>query len=260
MDGFEELESIARKIRFQEVKMSYSGKAPHLGSALSCVDLLVAAYFAALDLPKDRLILSKGHAASALYAVLAAKGYFPDSMLDEYNRDGAALPEHPSPGTVPGIEFGTGSLGHGLSVGAGYALANKILGHEDRIFVLMSDGECNEGAVWEAAQFAPAKKLGQLVAIIDYNKWQATGRSDEILQLKPLMEKWAAFGWDAMEIDGHDFGQILRAFQKQGDKPKAVIAHTVKGKGISFMEDDNNWHYRIPTAQELENARQELFG
>lgn len=155
----------------------------------------------------------------------------------------------------------TGSLGHGLSVGIGQALAGKILGEKYRVMALLSDGECNEGSVWEAALFAPAKKLDNLIAIVDFNKWQATGRSEEIMQLSPLKDKWTAFGWQTYEIDGHDFDQILETFAKIPEspgKPTAIIAHTVKGKGVSFMEDDNNWHYRIPNDEELAKARLEL--
>jgi transketolase len=265
----EELKQIAAEIRYQIIEMSKLGKAPHLGSSLSCVDLIVAAYYSFLnicpDQPRDRLrdrfILSKGHAITTLYATLARKGFFQSELLKTFNKDGGSLPEHPSPNCAPGIEMATGSLGHGLSVGIGQALAGKILNEHYRVMVLLSDGECNEGSVWEAALFAPAKKLDQLIAIVDFNKWQATGRSEEIMQLSPLKEKWAAFGWQTYEIDGNDFDQILEVFSKIPEspgKPTAIIAHTVKGKGVSFMEDDNNWHYRIPTDEELLKAKYEL--
>jgi transketolase len=260
----DQLENLARQIRFEVVKMSSSGKAAHLGSSLSCVDILVALYFSFLKIdPKDpyrdRFILSKGHAVSALYATLAYKNFFPKDALASFNKDGSALPEHPSPYCVPGLEVATGSLGHGLSFGIGHALAAKISEQNFKVAVLLSDGECNEGSVWEAAMFAPAKKLNNLIAIIDFNKWQATGRSCEVMQLQPLKEKWASFGWDAHEIDGHDIAAILKILSlKDNDRPCAIIAHTVKGKGVSFMEDDNNWHYRIPTAEEVELAQKEL--
>lgn len=264
-----ELQKIARQIRYQIIQMSKLGKAPHLGSSLSCVDLIVAAYYAFLRIdpkkPKDRLrdrfILSKGHAISTLYATLSSCGFFPPELLSTFNKDGGCLPEHPTPHCVPGVEMATGSLGHGLSVGIGHALAGRILGESYRVLALLSDGECNEGSVWEAAMFAPACKLDHLVAIVDFNKWQATGRSEEIMQLSPLKEKWASFGWQAYEIDGHNMEQILEVFHKLPEtpgKPTAIIAHTVKGKGISFMEDDNNWHYRIPTEEELAKAKEEL--
>jgi transketolase len=187
------------------------------------------------------------------------RGFFPKELLQQFNCDGGPLPEHPTPSCVPGVEMATGSLGHGLSVGIGLALASRILSEPYRVVVLLSDGECNEGSVWEAALFAPAKKIGNLTAIIDFNKWQATGRSEKIMSLSPLKAKWEAFGWHTVEVDGHDINQILSAYSTQvPDKPTAIVAHTIKGKGISFMEDDNNWHYRIPNEDEFLKAKQEL--
>ena len=210
---------------------------------------------------RDRFILSKGHAATALYVALAERGFFDPALLDTYDTDGGALPEHPGLQCVPGVEAATGSLGHGLPIALGMALAARIQKRPSRQFVLMSDGECEEGSVWEAAMFAPAQKLDSVTVMIDYNKWQATGRSDEIMALAPLAEKWRAFGWDAVEVDGHDMAAVLAALSRPPDgsgRPRAVVAHTVKGKGVSFMEDDNNWHYRIPTADEVRKARAEL--
>jgi transketolase len=249
--------------------MSHVAKTPHLGSSLSCVDILVAAYWGALridpaeplDPGRDRFILSKGHAATALYATLAWRGFFDRSLLDTFDCDGGRLAEHPSLHAVPGVEASTGSLGHGLSLALGMALAQRIQGHKFRCFVLMSDGECQEGSVWEAAMFAAAQRIDNVAAIVDYNKWQATGRTNEIMALEPLAEKWRAFGWTTHEVDGHDLGALIAAIGRLPDgsrKPVAVIAHTVKGKGVSFMEDDNNWHYRIPTAEEVRAAHQEL--
>jgi len=248
--------------------MSHNAKAAHLASSLSCVDILTVLYKSVLNLkseePKwenrDRFILSKGHAAAALYAVLAYKGFFPDEFLNTYGRLGSELEEHPSP-KVPGVEVATGSLGHGLPAGVGMALAAKIKGKTYRTFVLMSDGECNEGSVWEAGMFAAKHQLGGLCGIIDYNKWQATGRSQEVMALEPLADKWRAFGWEVWEIDGHDHNVLRKAFRAantQDAKPTMVVAHTVKGKGVSFMEDDNNWHYRIPTTEEVQKAKAEL--
>jgi transketolase len=265
----DELEAISRRIRAKVVHMSHSAGCPHLGSALSCVDILVAAYYYALKLDpakadapeRDRFILSKGHAAPALYAVLADRGFFPQSILDNFNTDGAVLAEQPSPGCVPGMEAATGSLGHGLSIGIGQALAARINGQKYRVFVTMSDGECNEGSVWEAALFAPAQKIDNLIAFIDYNKWQATGRSNEIMAIDPFPEKWRAFGWSVHEIDGHDMAALVKVMSSIPDgsgKPIMVICHTVKGKGVSFMQDDNNWHYRIPTYDEVCTAFGEL--
>ena len=265
----ETLSAIARRIRGVLVRMSHQANAPHLGSALSCVDILVAAYWAGLRVnpedptapDRDRFILSKGHAAIALYATLAHRGFFPVSLLDTFGQPGSRLAEQPSPACVPGLELATGSLGHGLSVGLGIAMAGRLHGYHYRVAVLMSDGECNEGSVWEAALFAPVQGLEQVVAIIDYNRWQATGRSNDIMALAPFKDKWAAFGWSAYEVDGHDLGALVSALRHVPDgtgKPVAIIAHTVKGKGISFMEDDNDWHYRIPTAEQLAWALQEL--
>jgi transketolase len=263
------LAAISRRIRARLVEMSHVAETPHLGSSLSCVDMLVAAYWGflridpthPLDPNRDRFILSKGHAATALYAALAERGFFDPKLLDTYNEDGAALPEHPGLQCVPGVEAATGSLGHGLPIALGMALAARIQNRPSRCLVLMSDGECEEGSVWEAAMFAPAQKLDTVTVMIDYNKWQATGRSDEIMALAPLAEKWRAFGWDACEVDGHDLDALLAALRREPDgtgRPRAIVCHTVKGKGVSFMEDDNNWHYRIPTAEEVKKARVEL--
>lgn len=265
----EQLRLLAARMRGKIVEMSAASGAAHLASALSCIDILVAAYWGPLRInaadpdsaSRDRFILSKGHAASALYVVLAERGFFPKIELDRFGKFGAALAEQPAPNCVPGIELATGSLGHGLPVGAGHALAARILKMDYEVTVCMSDGECNEGSVWEAAMFAAARRLDNLTVIIDYNRWQATGRSDEIMALAPLRDKWSAFGWRTHEIDGHDFialKEALRRDLREEGKPTAIIAHTVKGKGISFMEDDNNWHYRIPTAAEVVAAHKEL--
>jgi transketolase len=265
----DDLKAIARKIRGRLVQMSHVAKTPHLGSSLSCVDILVAAYWGPmridprrpLDPGRDRFILSKGHAATSLYATLACRGFFDESLLDTFNHDGGHLGEHPSFQCAPGVEAATGSLGHGLPLALGMALSQRVRGPSFRCFVLMSDGECEEGTVWEAAMFAPAQRIDNVVVIIDYNKWQATGRSDEIMSLSPLADKWRAFGWTTHEVDGHDLdalGAVLRNVPDGSGRPIAVVAHTVKGRGVSFMEDDNNWHYRIPTADEVLAARKEL--
>lgn len=268
LPDFVRLAAVTRRVRARLVQLSHRSGAPHLGSALSCVDLLAAAYFtwlrvtpeSALSPERDRLILSKGHAAAALYAVLAEVGFFSPSWLEEYAADGGRLPEQMSPHCAPGVEAATGSLGHGLPLGLGMALAGRIRGLNYRVCVVLSDGECQEGAVWEAAMFAAAQRVDCLTAIVDYNRWQATGRSDEIMALAPLADKWSAFGWRAVEVDGHDLKQIAAALAAPAtDRPRAIIAHTVKGKGVSFMEDDNNWHYRIPTAEEVDRAWRELL-
>ena len=262
-------ETLARRIRGRIVEMSHTAGAAHLGSALSCVDILVALYWHTLaidptrpdDPQRDRFILSKGHAAMALFAILASRGFFPESLLDTFGAVGSCLEEHPSPGCAPGVEAAAGSLGHGLGLGIGMALAGRLQKIPFRVFVTVSDGECNEGSTWEAAMFASAQRLGNVCAIIDFNKWQATGRSCEIMALEPLADKWRAFGWTAHEVDGHDIGALAACLKGVPDpegKPVAIIAHTVKGKGISFMENDNNWHYRIPTEGEVLSAKREL--
>jgi len=260
---------LARDLRYQIVQLSHNAGTPHLGSALSCIDILVAAYWRALridpsqadDFARDRFILSKGHAASALYTALSARDFFPESWLDNFGKHGSRLAEQPAPHCAPGVELATGSLGHGLPVGIGMAMAARLAKKDYRVFVVMSDGECNEGSVWEAAMFAPAQRLGRLIVVIDYNKWQATGRSDEVLNLPSLVDKWRAFGWAAREVDGHSLPELIEALSRDFPavgQPTAIIAHTIKGKGVSFMEDDNNWHYRIPTAEEVEAAAKEL--
>jgi len=263
------LSAQAARLRGKIIEMSHAAQAAHLASSLSCADVVTAAYWHVLrgdprvpnDPLRDRFILSKGHAAAALYAALAMKGYFPLAELDTYCKDGGRLAEHPPANLLPGVEAATGSLGHGLPLGCGMALSGRIKGEAFRVFALLSDGENNEGSVWEAAMFAAAQKLENVCVIVDYNKWQATARSNDTLMLAPLRDKWAAFGWDASEIDGHDIGALAEAMQRVPNgsgKPVALIAHTVKGKGVSFMEDDNNWHYRAPTAEEVVKAHREL--
>lgn len=265
----EKMRGIASVIRQGVIALSHSAGTPHLGSSLSCIDILTALYWSILrvdprqpDQPdRDRFILSKGHAALALYVTLAERGFFSKDVLQTYNCDGGRLAEHPGPGCVPGVEAATGSLGHGLPLGIGMALAARLQKTAARVFVLLGDGECNEGSVWEAAMMAPAHNLGHLAIIVDYNKWQATARSNETLSLAPLAAKWQAFGWQTCEVDGHDIGQLVAALGQVSTasaKPLAVIAHTIKGRGVSFMEDDNNWHYRIPSAAEVQQAVREL--
>jgi len=263
-----ELESHARAIRHRLIRLSHEAQSAHLAGALSCVDLLVALYWRILKIDhahpadplRDRLIFSKGHAVSALYVTLAKRGFFPEAALSRYNEPGAGLPEQPCPGMTPGVEWATGSLGHGLGVGLGMALAAAIRNTPHATFVLLSDGECQEGSVWEAAMLAPKLKTAPLTVLVDFNGWQATGRSRDIMQMEPLAEKWTAFGWDACEVDGHAIPAILAALEAPRDgRPRAIIARTVKGKGVSFIEDDNNWHYRSPSAAEVEKARVELL-
>ena len=263
-------ETIAREMRARIVENSHRTQTPHLGSCLSCVDILVAAYFAALRLDpakprdplRDRFVLSKGHGAPALFQVLARRGFYDPALLDDYGVDGGVFAEHPpTPDHLAGIEAATGSLGHGFPMALGMALAGRIQSRRYNVFALLSDGECNEGSVWEAAMLAAAQRVDNLMVIVDFNKWQATGRSEEVMALSPLAEKWRAFGWNAVEVDGHDMQALVRLMSclpDDGGRPVAVIAHTVKGKGVSFMEDDNNWHYRTPSAEEVVKAKREL--
>jgi transketolase len=264
-----EMISAANRIRIRLVGLSHRLRIPHLGSSLSCVDILVAAYWGCLrvdpacptDPNRDRLILSKGHAATALYAALDLRGFWHKDILCSLAEAGGMLPEHPVAGSAPGIEVTSGSLGHGLSLGLGMALAARIQKRSYRVYVVMSDGECNEGSVWEAALLAPAKKIDNLVAIIDYNRWQATDRSEEVMAIAPLRTKFEAFGWSAHDVDGHNISSLVEILDHVPDgsgKPVAVIARTIKGKGVSFMEDDNNWHYRVPSVEEYERAMTEL--
>ena len=262
-----DLAFVARRVRAAVVRMAHEGKAPHVGSALSSVDLLVALYFSVMKNDpvepaapeRDRFVLSKGHGCTAHYAALAERGYFPSSVLSEYARDGGRLAEHPSRASVPGIDVATGSLGHGLPIAAGMALAAKMRGEKHRTFAMLSDAECFEGSVWEAALFASARRLDNLVAIVDFNRWSAMARTDTVLE--PLAVKWTAFGWLAMEIDGHNFREIVEALASVpavSGRPTAIIARTVKGKGVSFMEDDLEWHYRPPSAEDLARALEEI--
>jgi transketolase len=250
--------------------MVHRAGASHVGSCLSAVDLLAVLYGGALrvdparpDWPeRDRFLQSKGHAAAALYATLAECGFFPVADLDTYSRDGSPLTGHVSH-HVPGVELSTGSLGHGLPVGCGMALAGKRGGDSYRVFVLLSDGELDEGSNWEAALFAGHHRLDNLVAVVDYNKIQSFGRVEDVLGLEPLADKWRAFNWAVREVDGHDMGAVQRLLGSvpwEPGRPGVLLAHTIKGKGVSFMEDRLAWHYKTPTAEQLTQALAELAG
>jgi transketolase len=258
----------SKEIRKKIIKMKYESQEGHLGSALSCVDILNVLYFKAMSIdPKhplnesrDRFILSKGHAASALYAVLAQKGFFEEKLLDTYCKNGSKLAGHCIKGSLPGVEVSSGALGHGLPMGEGIALAGKNDDKNYRVFVLMSDGECDEGTTWEAALFASHHKLDNLAVIIDYNKWQAFGRTNEVLNLEPLAEKWQAFGWSVKEIDGHNFAEIesaLSAVPLEKGKPSVIIANTIKCKGIPALEDKLESHYKHLTKEDYEKSIRE---
>jgi transketolase len=265
-----DLQSIAAQLRAKIIETSARASLPHLGSCLSCLDLLVALYFYQLRIDpnqpnhqlRDRFVLSKGHGVPALFQVLAMRGFYPESDLLDYGKDGGVFGEHPpTPSHLPGIEAATGSLGHGMPMALGMALAARINQMNYSVYSILGDGECNEGSIWECAMLAASQKVSNFCVLIDFNKWQATDRSTDVLALSPFIDKWLAFGWDAIEIDGHNYSQILNAFScfpAPSGKPLAIIANTIKGKGVSFMEDDNNWHYRIPTEKEVYLAKQEL--
>ncbi len=262
--------ALAKRIRQHVVRMTHRARSSHVGTSLSMADLLAVLYGGILrvkpdqpDWPdRDRFILSKGHGAAGAYAALAERGFFPvQQALETYCQDGSALAGHVTHTGVPGVDASTGSLGHGLSIACGMALVGKRDGRPYRVFALLSDGECDEGSTWEAVLFAPHHHLDNLVAIVDYNKIQSLGRVSEVLDLEPLGEKWRSFGWSVREIDGHDVEQIhraLRAVPFEPGRPSCIIAHTVKGKGVSFMEDKLAWHYQPPNDQELGQALAEL--
>lgn len=243
-------------------------KASHLGGALSMADLLAVLYQRILQVrpdepnwpERDRFILSKGHCCTAIYAALALKGFIPLGELETYGADGSRLMSHVSH-KVPGVEFSTGSLGHGLPFGCGKALAAKLKNLAWRVFVMLSDGELDEGSNWEAILFAPQHRLDNLVAIIDYNKIQSLGSVAEVLELAPLAEKFRAFRWAVREIDGHDHAAIHEALNSvpwEPGRPSCLIARTTKGKGVDFMHDKLLWHYKSPDEQQLKSALSQL--
>jgi transketolase len=265
----EELQLLAKKIRERVLLMTYRAKSSHIGTNFSMIELLVVLYGNIMRIDpararwpdRDRFILSKGHGCAALYAVLAERGFFPLAWLESFYQDGSLLAGHVIHTGVPGVDASTGSLGHGLSIACGIALAGKRVGRPYRVFTMLSDGECDEGSTWEAVLFAPHHHLNNLVAIIDYNKIQSLGRVEEVLNLEPFREKWKTFGWAVREVDGHNLEEIEGAFRAvpfEADRPNCVIAHTVKGKGVSFMEDKLLWHYRAPNDEELQKALAEL--
>jgi transketolase len=268
LESIERLRKIAIDIRRQIIKMIYSAHGGHIGGSLSSVDILVALYFHAMnydsanpsDLLRDRFILSKGHSVEGLYAVLARAGFFPEAQLSEYGSFGGMLYGHPTL-KVPGVEIPSGSLGHGLSVGVGMALAAKRDSAVNRVFVLMGDGEQAEGSVWEAAMAAGHYKLDNLVAVIDANRLQISGPVKQVMDSSPLGAKYESFGWSVREVDGHDLGELTEAFDKvpwTKDKPSLVLAHTIKGRGSSFMENDASWHHKTPSQDEYRLALAEL--
>jgi transketolase len=261
---------LARRVRVHVLHMTSSGGSSHVGAAFSICDLLAVLYGLVLNhdparpkMPeRDRFILSKGHAGAAVYATLAEVGYFPVTELKGHYQDGSVFSGHVSHKGIPGVELSTGSLGHGLGVGAGMAKALRLAESPSRVFVLLSDGECDEGSIWEAALFAQHHGLDNLVAIIDYNKIQSLARVEETLALEPFRQKWESFNWAVVEADGHDHEElaaVLAQLPARAKRPTVVIAHTVKGKGVSFMENTVLWHYRVARDEEFRRALAELI-
>lgn len=259
---------LARRIRRHAVEMTHRGKSSHVGSVLSMADIIAVLYGKILSFdvknPKwpmrDRFVLSKGHAGAGVYAALAEVGYFETENLKTHYHDGSFLSGHVSHKGIPGVEFSTGSLGHGLPVAVGMAKAAQLDGSKHRVFCVLSDGECDEGSNWEAILFAAHHRLSQLVVIVDYNKLQSLGPVEETLQLEPFPEKWKSFGWLVQEVNGHAHDELERALSRNdtAGKPLCIIAHTVKGKGVSFMENAVLWHYRTPQGEEYSQACREL--
>lgn len=250
----------SKAIRKSILDMIFTTKSSHIGSCFSIVDILNILYAKILEvdpkfskkLDRDFFIMSKGHAAAALYSTLAYYGFIPLQELAEYCVNGGRLAGHIT-ANVPGVELSTGALGHGLSVGCGIALATN-----KNVYVILSDGECDEGAIWEAALFAPHHHLKNLTVVIDYNKIQSFGLINQVLNLEPFASKWKAFNWEVLEVDGHNYKELDQAFTYQTSLPKVIIAHTIKGKGVGFMENNLLWHYRSPDEEQYNQAYQEL--
>jgi transketolase len=265
----ERLEDVALRLRRHIVSMIARAGSGHPGGSLSGVEIATSLYFKVLRHKpsdprwpdRDRFVLSKGHAAPLLYAVLAECGYIPVEELDTLREMGSRLQGHADRTATPGVEMSSGSLGQGLSFATGSALAGRLDSRGYRIYALLGDGECDEGQIWEAAMSAAHYKLDNLTAIIDNNGLQISGCACDVMNIEPLAEKWAAFGWHTIEVDGHDFSQILDALgnaKKTKGKPTAIVAHTVKGKGVSFMENNVDFHGKAPSAEQLEKAMKEL--
>jgi transketolase len=264
-----QLEEKARQIRATCVQMAFDAREGHLSSALSCTDLVVALYSGWLNVSpdepgnpaRDRFYFSKGHACTALYAVLADRGFLPVQSLSTYAKTGSALPNHACRHALPILEVSSGSLGHGLGIAAGALYGLRLDGNQARAVVLMSDGECNEGSVWEAAMFAKAQRLDRLLAVVDNNGLQAVGRSDELMGHTSLEEKFRAFGWSARTINGNSMVEITAALADvpfEAGRPSAIVARTRGGYGVDFMEDQVLWHYRTPSPDDLQRALAKL--
>ena len=267
MNNMNSLE-LARRIRSHAIDMVHNGHAAHIAAALSAADIIAVLYADILnvdprnpDMPeRDRFIMSKGHAGVAVYAVLAECGFFPVSDLKNYYANGSVFSGHVSHKSVPGVEFSTGSLGHGIAVACGMALAARSAGKDYHVYTLIGDGECNEGVVWETALTANQYALDKFTVIVDRNGMQAMGHCEELMQMEPMADKWRSFGWTVLDVeDGNDHDQLRRAFCAPANgKPKCIIARTVKGKGVSFMENNLLWHYRDPQGEFYDKVIAEL--
>ena len=266
-DAAPTLRALSSSIRRTDLEMVSRAKLGHIGGDFSVIDILVTLYWAVLAVDprqpraphRDRFILSKGHSAGALYATLAHCGFFPTAALETFAQPMSALNGHPNRVKVPGVETNTGPLGHGFPVAVGCALAAKLQGSSSRTFVVLGDGELQEGSNWEAAMTASHYGLSSLTAVVDRNGLQQGAPTEETKQLEPLADKWVSFGWDVREVDGHDHAALLDAFRAdRGDRPVCVIAHTTKGKGVSFMEGRVEWHHKVPSQEQVETAREEL--
>ena len=267
-----ELQKMSRTVRSDIVTMVHRASSGHPGGSLSAADLLVGLYFGGVLRAdpadpewegRDRFILSKGHVAPVVYSVLARRGYFPPEELWTLRRMGSILQGHPHRGATPGLDCSSGSLGQGLSIANGLAMGFRKQGMPNRVYCLLGDGELQEGQVWEAVMFAAQHRLDNVCAIVDYNRVQLDGRLAEIKDLGDLCAKWHDFGWNVLELDGHDMEQILRAYEMAKafrGKPSVLIANTVKGKGVSFMENDSAWHGAAPDAGQLAQALSEIQG
>lgn len=260
---------LAKRVRIDVLEMIHSSHASHIGSAFSCVEIVVALYSGVANVDprnpllsgRDRIVLSKGHAGVALYATLAECGYFPREELAAYYQDGGRLSGHISHKNVPGVELSTGSLGHGVCVAAGMALAEKISRTNSRVYAIVGDGECEEGSVWEMALFAAHHNLDNFTVVVDHNRMQAMGFCEQEIGLSDLESKWRAFGWNVISVpDGNDIAQVFSALTRRDQgRPTVIVAYTVKGKGVSFMENELLWHYRDPQDKCYEMARRELM-
>ncbi|MFY9231393.1 MAG: transketolase [Candidatus Nanopelagicales bacterium] len=257
---------LARRARVSALTMCSRSGASHIGAALSVIDILSVLYGEVADVAphrtedpaRDIVLVSKGHSASGVYAVMAHAGFFPVEWLDDYYLDGSRLGGHVTAHGIPGVELSTGALGHALPFGVGRAITDQLDGIDRRVFVVLSDGECAEGSNWEAALMAAHRDLRNVTVIIDRNRLQILGRTEDVLGLEPFVDKWRAFGWEVVEVDGHDHDALAEAMRTRSERPRAIVANTIKGKGVDFMEDTVEWHTLVPNEEQLAIALAQL--